>query len=190
MKSDNQDMLPQSIISKILIKYGKDEVYSADCAALSESIGLGETTIKRMLGLVGESSPERHRTPHVSTMDILAKWLGYENYKSLLQELGEGDYSSEFTPMQTIEAVKLTTGTQVQLRYEPSRVIVMTYLGYNAFLVNESKNSKILKGDRIELTHLTLGQELLVKDVMRGDRSLGGYRGAKDGGLTSLEIIV
>lgn len=183
-------MLPQSIINKILAKYGKEKVYSADCAALSESIGLGETTIKRMLGLVGESSPERHRTPHVSTMDILAKWLGYENYKTLLQELGEGDYTSEFTPMQTIEAVKLTVGTQIQLRYEPARVIVMTYLGDNAFLVNESKNSKLVKGDRIELTHLTLGQELLVREVIRGDRNLGGYRGAKDGGLTSLEIIV
>lgn len=50
-------MLPQSIISKILAKYGKDEVYSGDCAYLAGKIGIGETTLKRMLGLVGENSP-------------------------------------------------------------------------------------------------------------------------------------
>lgn len=182
-------MLPQSIIQKILAKYGKDEVYSADCASLAGEIGIGETTVKRMLGLVGETSPERNRTPHVSTMDILAKWLGYDNYKALLREIGEQDYSSEFTSIESIEVAKLDDGTQVQLRYEPWRTIVMTYLGDGEFMVNESKNSKLIKGDRIRLTHLALQQELLVGEVIRDGRSLGGYRGAKDGGLTSLEII-
>lgn len=182
-------MLPQSIISKILAKYGKNKVYSADCAPLAEEIGLSETTMKRMLGLVGPNSPEKNRTPHVSTMDILAKWLGYNNYKALLKEIGEQDYSSEFTSMESIDVRELEEGTQVQIKYEPARVIVMTYLGNEEFVINESKNSKLLKGDRIKLTHLVLGQELIVKDVIRNERNLGGYRGAKDGGLTSLEII-
>lgn len=182
-------MLPQSIISKILAKYGKDEVYSADCASLAGKIGIGETTVKRMLGLVGENSPERNRTPHVSTMDILAKWLGYDNYKSLLREIGEQDYSSEFTSMDSIDVKDLPDGTQVQIKYEPARVIVMTYLGNSTFMINESINSKLQKGDRVTISFLVLGQELIVKDVMRDMRNLGGYRGAKDGGLTSIEII-
>ncbi len=65
----------------------------------------------------------------------------------------------------------------------------MTYLGEGQFVINESKNSKLLKGDRIKLTHLVLGQEMIVTEVIRNDRNLGGYRAAKDGGLTSLEII-
>ena len=100
-------MLPPSIIQKILAKYGKEKVYSADCASLADKIGIGETTVKRMLGLVGETSPERNRTPHVSTMDILAKWLGYENYKALLREIGENDYSSDFTFMESIDVKDL-----------------------------------------------------------------------------------
>lgn len=182
-------MLSQSIIQKILAKYGKEKVYSADCASLAGKIGISETTVKRMLGLVGESSPERNRTPHVSTMDILAKWLGYENYRELLKEIGENDYSSEFSFMESIDVKDLETGTQIQLKWEPSRIIVITYCGGDNFIVNESKNSKLLKGDKIQLTHLVLGQELLVKEVWRGDRLLGPYRGAKDGGLTSIEII-
>lgn len=182
-------MLPQSIIQKILAKYGKEKVYSADCASLADKIGLSETTLKRMLGLVGENSPERNRTPHVSTMDILAKWLGYANYKELLREIGESDYSSEFAYMESIDVRDLETGTQIQLKWEPSRIIVITYCGEEYFIVNEAKNSKLLKGDKIKLTNLTLGQELLVKDVWRGERMLGPYRGAKEGGLTSIEII-
>lgn len=183
-------MLPQSIISKILAKYGKDEVYSADCASLAGSIGIGETTVKRMLGLVGENSPEKRRTPHVSTMDILAKWLGYDSYKSLLREIGENDYSSEFTSLESVDVAELDEGTQIQIKYEPARVIVMTYLGVGEFVINESKNSKLMKGDRIKLSHLVLGHELLVKEIIRAERNIGGYRGAKDGGLTSIEIIV
>lgn len=182
-------MLPQSIISKILAKYGKDEIYSADCAPLSEEIGVSETTVKRMLGLVGENSPERNRIPHVSTMDILAKWLGYDNYKALLREIGELDYSSEFTSLESIDVLNLEEGTQIQIKYEPSRIIVMTYIGNRMFVINESKNSKLMKGDRIKLSHLVLGHELLVSEIIRDDKNIGGYRGAKDGGLTCLEII-
>lgn len=182
-------MLPQSIIGMILAKYGKEVVYSADCTPLAEEIGVSETTVKRMLGLVGENSPERNRVPHVSTMDILAKWLGYENYKALLQEIVEKDYSSEFTSLESIEVDDLSEGTQLQIKYDPSRVMVMTYLGNGEFVINESKNSKLIKGDRLKLTHLVLGQELIVREVTRNERNLGGYRAAKDGGLTSLEII-
>lgn len=182
-------MLPQSIIQKILSKYGKEKVYSADCASLADKIGLSETTLKRMLGLVGENSPERNRTPHVSTMDILAKWLGYDNYRELLKEIGENDYSSEFTFMESIDVKDLVVGTQLQIKWEPSRILVITYCGDDIFIINEAKNSKLLKGDKIKLTHLILGQELLIKEVWRGECMLGPYRGAKDGGLTSIEII-
>lgn len=183
-------MLPQSIIQKILAKYGKDQVYSADCASLADKIGLSETTLKRMLGLVGENSPERNRTPHVSTMDILAKWLGYENYRELLKEVGEKNYSSDFSPVPSIDVRDLQTGTQIQLKWEPSRILVITYCGDDNFIVNESKNGKLQKGDKIRLSHLVLGHEFIVREVWRGDCPLGQYTGAKDGGLTSLEVIV
>lgn len=182
-------MLPQSIIDKILAKYGKAQVFSADCAPLANEIGLSETTVKRMLGLVGAHSRERHRRPHNSTMDILAKWLGYEDYLALLNDVGEGRSPSDFTTLECVDVEHLDCGTQIRLGYSPSRVIVMTYLGDYEFLVNESKNSKLIKGDRLRITHLILNQELIVGDVVRGGISLGAYRGAKDGGLTLLEVM-
>ncbi len=170
-------------------KYGKNPIFSSDCAPLAKEIGVSETTVKRMFGLVGKDSPERNRTPHNSTMDIVARYLGFDCYNDLLREIGDGDFSSEFISMQTLEVNRLKDGTQVQLRYEPARVIVMTYLGEGEFLINETQNSKLQKGDRIRLTHLILGQEVIVSEVIRDGRSLGGYRAAKDGGLRTLEII-
>lgn len=183
-------MISQAILDKILAKYGKDMIYSADCAPLSAEMGVSETTIKRMFGLVGKDSEERNRTPHNSTMDIVARWLGYENYRALLREIGEGDVSSEFTSMKEIKVDTIKEGTQIQLTWIPSRVVVMTYVGNNEFVINETQNSKLQKGDHIRLTNLVLGQELLVNEVIREGHSLGGYRAAKDGGLTSLDIIV
>ncbi len=183
-------MLSQTIIEKIEAKFGKKNIQSGDCASLAGQIGIGETTVKRMLGLVGENSPERRRVPHNSTMDLLSQWLGYESYKALMSELNESDVASEFTSMESVDAKSLDVGSQIQIRYEPSRLIIMTFLGNEEFVINESKNSKLRKGDRIKLTHLMLGQEMIVKEVIRGDKNLGGYRAAKDGGLTSLDIII
>ncbi len=182
-------MLPQYILDKILAKYGKDRIFSADCAPLANKIGLGETTIKRMFGLVGADSKERFRTPHKSTMEILAKWLGYESYTALLSEFGEGNYPSEFTSLDSIDVDKLDVGTQIRLRYHPSRRIDMTYAGDYEFLITDSQNSKLIKGDRVKITHLILNQELISGDVVRNGVSLGAYRAAKDGGLISLEVI-
>lgn len=184
-------MLAKSIIEKIRVKYGKDQLFPADCALIADAISEGhpgpivcESTIKRLLGFA-----KKPPTPRNSTLDAVAKWLGYENYKVLLQEVGEENYSSVFTPQCIINAAELQAGTQIQFTYEPSRVVVMTYLGNSRFMINESKNSKLVKGDKITLTTLVLGQLFQVTEVVRNGVSLGGYTGAMDGGLTSLEII-
>lgn len=182
-------MLPQSIIDKILAKYGKEQIFSADCAPLGHEIGLSETTVKRMFGLVGPDSKERHRTPHNSTMDILAKWLGYDNYTALFDDVSEGSGASEFTSLVSIEVGALEEGSQIRLTYHPARAIVMTYIGNNEFRVEHSRNSKLKVGDILKITHLILNQELIIADVVRDGVSLGAYRGAKDGGLTSLHVM-
>lgn len=182
-------MLPPVIIKMIERKFGKEKLTAGDCAFLAREIGVGEATVKRMLGLVGKDSPERNRVPRGGTMDLLAKWLEYDSYKALIVDIGEQNFTSEFTAFDSIDVTTLDEGTQVQIQYDPKRVIVMTYLGNRVFLINESKNSKLLKGDRISVSYLVLGQELLVSNIVRDGISLGGYRGAKDGGLTSIEII-
>ncbi len=182
-------MLPKSIIDLIHERYGKKQIFSADCAPLGNEIGISETTVKRMLGLVGPESKERYRVPHASTMEILAKWLGFDSYQVLLENVGEKKVSSEFTELDCIDVDNLQEGSRVRFSYHPAREVTLTYLGNDEFRVANSKNSKLKEGDLLKISHLIKGQELIVGDVMREGVSLGPFRGAKDGGLTSLEIL-
>ncbi len=182
-------MLPQSIIKLIKARYGKQQIYSSDCAPLANEIGLSETTMKRMLGLVGPESKERHRIPRSSTMEILAKWLGYSSQQALISDIGEQKISSEFTTFDIIDVSRLPEGSRVQLTYEPSRVVIMTYLGNCEFRIDNTKKSKLKEGDHLKVRHLIKGQELIAWDVIRDGANLGPFRGGKDGGLTSLKIL-
>lgn len=172
--------------------YGQEIRYPLDCDGLSFEIQrrtgqhLSASTLKRMFGLVGQQVK-----PRVATMDIIAMFLGYKSMKDMESQAGEGcDISSFISIEEEIESAKLTPGTQIQFTYDPDRFLSMTYIGDNQYIVNESQNSKLLKGDIVRITHLAIGFELLASEVIRNGGNIGAYRAAKEGGLTSLEVLV
>lgn len=183
-------MLSQDLIKKIEEKFGMEVRYPEDCNALSQAIFdkthkvLGTTTLKRAFGFL-----EKDRIPRKSTMDILAEFLGYPNYKLMAKDMNEDTDISDFQWTETLEPEKLEEGTQLQITYDPNRLLVMTFLGKNQFIVNESIHSKLLKGDILEIHQLVVGHELVVNRVIRNGKDLGSYTGAKQGGLTSIEIF-
>lgn len=186
-----------STISKDLRKkieeaFGREVKYSQDCEALAMAIeertgqSLSVTTMKRMMGFAGDNV-----VPRGSTMDIIAQFLGYDDMKDMAHKTGETYDISMFTPvMNEIESDKLDVGTQIQFSYDPKRMVVMTYVGDQYYIVNESHNSKLQKGDKVRIIYLAVGFELMASDVVRDGKNIGSYHTAKNGGLTSLEIIV
>lgn len=183
--------LSKELKKKIEERLGSPLTYSADCerlaAAIEEATGerLGVTTIKRMFGFAGEQVE-----PRGTTMDIIAQYLGYDDMKDMTRQLGDASDISMFTPVDEINVSTLREGTQIQFTYDPDRLIVITYIGDFWFIINESLGSKLRKGDKIRLTQLAKGFELLISDVVRDSTNLGPYHAAKNGGLTSVEIIV
>lgn len=183
--------LPKDFIKRVESRLGKPLKYSADCEILAQAIEdatgerLGVTTIKRLFGFAGEKV-----TPRGTTMDIIAQYLGYADMKDMERQLGDAADISMFTAIDEIGSSSLAEGTQIQITYSPDRLLVLTYIGDCRFIVNESQNGKLRKGDKIRVTHFAKGFELLVSDVVRDGVNLGQYHAAKDGGLTSLEIIV
>lgn len=180
-------MLPESVRRMILKELGMTSVSSRDCAYIGPKLDVSETTAKRLFGLVDES--ERKRVQHTSTLDRIAKFLGYESYREVLKSIGELDYSSEFTQIESIDSSKLNIGSHIVVRYEPSREIVMTYTGDCRFIIDDSLNCKLRKGDIVSISNIVKGQEMIATDVIRNGQPLGGYRAAKDGGITSIEIV-
>ena len=184
-------MINQEIIKKIEEKFGKKLLYSQDCEALSEAIleqtgeRIAVSTLKRMAGFVSKKCQ-----PRLSTMDIIARFIGYPSYRLLSQEVNNDTEISDFAWVEELESKSLKEGTQLQLTYDPGRVLVLTYLGNDTFIVNESYKSKLQQGDKVTISHVTKGFELLVSDVMRNGESLGPYQAAKAGGLTSIELFL
>lgn len=179
------------ILKRIREAVGVDMSKSSDFDILSQAIkdktneSLGVNTLKRLFGYKTDKI-----VPRLSTMDIIAQYLGHTNYEALIKELGDDADISLFTPIDCIEPDKLERGTQVRIAYDPNRVFFLTYLGDCRFIVNEVEGSRnILKGDILTITQLAVGHRLVVAHVKRDGIDLGGYESAKYKGLKSVEVV-
>lgn len=179
------------ILRRVREKVGLDMTRSADFDVLSQAIkdntneNLGINTLKRLFGFKTDKV-----VPRLSTMDIIAQYLGSDNYESLIKELGEDADISIFTPIDCLEVQDLERGTQVRVSYDPNRVFFLTYIGDFTFIVNEVEGSRnIHKGDLLTITQLAVGHRFVVSHVNRDGEDLGAYESAKFKGLKSVEII-
>ncbi len=179
------------ILKRVREKVGLDMTRSGDFDILSQAIkdrtneNLGINTLKRLFGFKTDKV-----VPRLSTMDIIAQYLGSEDYESLIKELGEDADISLFTPVDCLEVKDLEKGTQLRVSYAPNRVYFLTYIGDFNFIVNEVDGSRnIQKGDLLTITQLAVGHRFVVAHVVRDGEDLGTYESAKFRGLKSVEII-
>lgn len=179
------------ILRRLKDKVGLDMAKSSDFDILSQSIidstseNLSVNTLKRLFGFKTDKV-----VPRVSTMDIIAQYLGYSDYESMIKDLGEDADISLFTPIDCLEVKELEKGTQIRVAYDPNRVFFLTYLGDCQFIVNDVEGSKnIRKGDLLTITQLAVGHRFVVAHVIRDGEDLGAYESAKFKGLKSVEII-
>lgn len=164
-------------------KSGVEIRLSRDCELLAldvESVTgehIGVNTMKRLLGFIADE-----RTPRTSTLDIVARYLGYANWDAL-RLMDENSSNSAFDDRDEYLACYLEKGQQVHISYPPIRTLTIENQGDNHFLVLESENSKLRKGDLLTLTHIVRGYPLLVAEVMRDGRSLGAFTAGKAQGI-------
>ena len=159
---------------------------SSDCDFLAHDIEsktgehVGVNTVKRLLGFIAD---ERH--PRASTLDIVARYLGYESW-GVLAMLDDKSNSS-FTPTDgELRSADLQKGAKVEIAYLPDRRVLMEHRGEGCFVVLSSVNSKLAVGDELMIQHFVKGYPLLVTDVIRGGRSMGSFTAGKTNGLTEI----
>lgn len=180
------------ILQRLKAKVGLDMAKSSDFDTLSQAIidatreNLSVNTLKRLFGFKTDKV-----VPRLSTMDIIAQYLGYPDYDSLIKDLGDDADISLFTPIDCLEVKQLEKGTQIRVSYDPNRVFFLTYLGECQFIVNDIEGSKnIRKGDLLTITQLAVGHRFVVAHVVRDGMDLGGYESAKFKGVKSVELIL
>ncbi len=174
------------IISMLKKKAGYDVTTPAGATRLSLDIEtatgqrLGLTTIKRITGIIPYDN-----TPRASTLDILARYLGFNSWDALAEELNRqiSGFGGE-SPF--IDLANQPVGTELSLSWEPDRRIRIRHEGEGFYLVKEAANSKLLPADRLTLSQIAWNFPLVVKEVEREGKKLGCYRAAPTTGITQI----
>ena len=177
------------IIELLKEKSGNQLRQPSDCEFLSLDIEsktrvrIGATTLKRLLGFAHDE-----RTPHASTLDAIAHYLGYAHWEELLLIEDKGN-SGFGTSDEEIRSADLQVGAILEITYLPDRRVVMQYLGNQRYRIVESEKSKLQKGDELEIQNFVLHHPLLVLNVWRGGESMGQFTAGRVSGLTSVKVL-
>lgn len=181
--------LPFHIIEMLKRKSGSDLRLPSDCEFLSldiegkTGVRIGATTLKRLVGFAQDE-----RTPHTSTLDAIARYLGYAHWEELskIEDKGNSDFE---TPDDEVRSTDLQAGACVEITYLPDRKVIFEYLGDGRYRVTESENSKLQKDDVVEILNFVLHHPLLVINVWRNGESLGQFTAGRISGLSSIKLI-
>ena len=181
-------ILPHAVKVKIGETLGAPIIYPGDCERLALDIRLrlnetmGVTTIKRLMGFASDVAE-----PRKSTLDLLARYAGYDCYESMTRDLcPEGD--SDFEKDPDIKVSSLPPGSVVGFEYLPDRKIKLRYLGNSEFEVIASENSSLREGDVITVSGFLENSPLVVSKVMREGSDLGRYTAGKVSGISNLYL--
>ena len=181
--------IPFHIIELLKRKSGNDLRLPSDCEYLSldieskTGIRIGATTLKRLLGFAQDE-----RTPHTSTLDAIAQYLGFAHWAEL-QAIDDKGNSGFNTPEGELRSDRLQVGQQVEFTYLPDRKVRLRYLGEGRYEVVESLNSKLQMGDVVEVQSFVLHHPLLATNVWRDSEPLGQFTAGRVSGLSTLTIL-
>lgn len=181
--------LPFHIVQLLKEKSGSDLRQPSDCVFLSldieskTGVRVGATTLKRLVGFAQDE-----RTPHVSTLDAIARYLGYAHWEELskIEDNGNSDFDSSD---EEVRSADLQPDAIVEITYLPDRKVRMRYLGNNHYQVVESLNSKLQVGDELEIQNFVLHHPLLVLNVWCCGESMGQFTAGRVSGLSSVKIL-
>ena len=181
--------LPFNVIELLKRKSGSDLRLPSDCQLLSldiegrTGVHVGATTLKRLLGFVPDE-----RVPHQSTLDIIAKYLGYAYWEELtnIEDKGNSDFETHDDELRSAD---LARGAEVVITYLPDRVVTFCHLEGHRFRVVDSQNSKLQEGDEVEIHHFLLHHPLFVVNVWRNGQALGSFTAGRVSGLSSIKVI-
>ena len=181
--------LPFNIIQLLKEKSGNELRLPSDCEFLSldieskTGVRIGATTLKRLIGFAQDE-----RMPHTSTLDAIARYLGYAHWEELsqIEDKGNSDFDA---PEEEIRSADLQPGAYVEIMYLPDRMIRMLYIGNQHYRIIESRNSKLQVDDEVEILNFVLHHPLLVLNVWREGESLGQFTAGRVSGLSSIKIV-
>ena len=179
----------QHLIERVGQQFGHTIATSTDFEILSLDIEretgdhLSASTLKRLWGYVS-----LHPVPRIATLDVLCRYIGFKSFQEFCQSIKSGDlFPSGFFGTTCIAVKNLQVGERIRLGWAPNRIVEIRYLGNFEFIVEESRNSQLLAGDRFELSDIISGCPLCISRIFRNGKYTRPYIAAMKEGLNLVE---
>ena len=142
---------------------------------------LSLSTLKRFWGYVDKENVDYK--VRVTTLDILAVFVGFQNWVSFCQtNLEEGDESGNLA-YRNLYLKELSVGSHVIIRWMPDRIVTMRYEGDDLLTVVESIGSKLRPGDTCHCQHIVENTPLTLFSLVRDGELIGNYICGKEHGV-------
>ncbi|MGM9846854.1 MAG: hypothetical protein ACI31F_02770 [Muribaculaceae bacterium] len=140
---------------------------------------IGHNTLKRIWGIIDDGV-----SPRTSTLDILAKFLGYKDYNAFASKSGEqiDNSSPVFSRCINVED-DLEIGDEIRLIWLPNRICDAKYTGGNNFTVIYSENTRLRSGDTFRCAAIIEGEPLYISNLVQGSMPPVSYVCGKKTGV-------
>jgi len=171
--------------SKLSFSQSKDYALLAELILSETGEHISDNTLRRLMGVKSDAG-----TPRPSTLDVVAHYLGYENWDLYLR-FGMNELSdSRFIEQRNMVASsQLKVGQHVELVYHPNRNLLLEYKGDDLYVVKSVSGGSLHENDQLKIFNFVEGMTLFVSDVIRDGKSLGQYIAGEVSGLLSVNLI-
>lgn len=181
-------MLIEPIRELLAERLGQPILYPSDCEYLRNDIFrhtkifVGTTTIKRILGFV---NPHCNYRPRRFTLDVIAHYLGFADYQTLLVSLDpDAPKLSESSRPFIIESRSLRTGSIVSVAWQGGS-IRFEAIGNECFRVIDVSDRKLVDAEIYSVKAFRCGMPLYLRSTVTSQcvKILAGL-----GGICSLRL--
>lgn len=181
----------QELKSLVEKKFGHRLCTTNDFESLSELLltemktPISASTLKRIWQYVNDE-----HTPRMSTLDILAQYVGHAEFLAFCKwRKEESRQSSAFFSAERVAVSELPVEAEVEIGWAPDRLVRLCYKGEGMFEVIRVHESKLMVGDLFPTSSFILGEPLSVPYIIRDGEKTSPFVAGKNGGLTVLSLV-
>ena len=166
------------------ISSSTDFAYLSGCIQGRLKETLSVSTLERIWGYV-----EGYQTIRESTLDVLARFVGFPDWKSFVTGYCEvpSAQSSMRIVAGAVPSSDIPEGGRLAIEWNPGRHVELLHLGGGQWRVEASVNSKLAAGDTFRCERFIPGQTLLLDNYRHGGEEPGLFAVGRRGGLTLVE---
>lgn len=171
MGDDRREYMVGRLREDVSRRFGRRLLTATDFERLAEAVTaskagyISTSTMKRFYGYVSGNN-----SISTSTLNVLARYLGYADFNHYCTTLDRGDSSdSDYNSAMSLDVKALPSGSRLQLTWFPDRVVELRYAGDFIFEVISVANSRLTEGCRVRFMTLVKGQPLFMNVMLAND---------------------